>query len=71
MPQTCPRCGHPGLRQSPCPMCAWQPEPPPTETLLLIDDQVVMIHWRVLGGVPVGEPVDTWSLWEWLQKHQR
>ena len=71
MPQTCPSCGQPGLSQPPCPMCAWQPAPPPAETLLLIGDQVVTIRWRVLAGVPVGEPVDTRSLWEWLQQRQR
>ena len=70
MPQTCPRCGQPGLEQPPCPMCGWQPEPPPAETLLLIGDQVVTLRWRVLAGVPVGEPVDTRSFWDWLQRHQ-
>ena len=71
MPLTCPKCGHPGLGQPPCPMCGWRPEPPPAETLLLVDDQIVTLRWRVLAGVPVGEPVDIRSLWEWLQQHQR
>ena len=69
MPQSCPRCGHAGLTQPPCPMCAWQPGPPPEETLLLVGDQVVTVRWRVLAGVPVGEPVDTRSFWDWLQRH--
>ena len=70
MPLTCPRCGHAGLMQLPCPMCAWQPEPPLAETHLLITDQVVTMRWRVLAGVPVGELVDTRSFWEWLQQHR-
>ena len=69
--RTCPKCGHPGLELPRCPMCAWQPEPPPEETLLLVDDQVVTVRWRVLAGVPVGEPIDTRSLWDWVQQHQR
>ena len=70
MPQTCPKCGHPGLRQPPCVLCGWQPEPPPAVTLLLVNDQVVTVRWRVLAGVPVGEPVDIRSFWDWLQRHQ-
>ena len=69
--QSCPKCGHPELGQPLCPLCGWQPEPPPAETLLLVDDQVVTVRWRVLAGVPVGEPVDTRSFWDWLQRHQR
>lgn len=66
----CPKCGHPGLVQPPCLMCGWQPAAPPEETLLLVDDQVLTIHWHVLAGVPVGEPVDTRSFWDWLHRHQ-
>lgn len=59
MPQTCPKCGHPGLMQPLCPLCGWQPAPPPAETRLLVDDQVVTVRWRVVAGVPVGDP---WTL---------
>lgn len=69
--QICPKCGHPGVGQPPCVMCGWLPAPPPAQTLLLVNDQVVTMRWRVVAGVPVGEPVDTRSFWDWLQRREQ
>ena len=66
--RTCPKCGHPGLEQPPCAMCAWQPEPPPAKTHLLVGDQVVTVRWQMVSGVPVGDPIATRSFWDWVER---
>ena len=69
MLHACPKCGHPGLAEPRCLMCDWKPEPP-AETHLLVGDQVVTIRWRLLDDIPVGDPVDTRSFWEWMQRRR-
>lgn len=70
MPHSCPNCGHAALEQTRCPLCGWQPEPPPTVTHLLVGDQVVTLHWQMVSGVPIGDPVATQSFWAWIQRRR-
>ena len=69
MIHSCPTCGQPLAAPGPCPLCGWEPLPPAQVTHLLADGLVVTLRWRQVAGVPVGEPVETLPLRDWLQRH--
>lgn len=68
MMRSCPNCGQLGQGLPSCQMCGWHPEPPQAETALLVGDQVITMRWSAPAGVPIGEPVKTQWLWDWLRQ---